>query len=271
MKICSVCKHTQAEGNFCGKCGAKLEEQAGGTVQKEVISGGVGEGEKLESAATQEIPKSEDEPEINEQFEKVKEQSKKYFDYFMQQLKAPSAPVIQEQSSFKYGLLSIGLYILLTVITMYLLIIGFMGGYSYYGPSFLQIILYAGIFFVLIIGINVLAVFVTSKLFSVNQTFKEVLSNIGGYFAVPIVFSVLGILLVILKSMSLATMSIYIGGALAFGIIPLFVMLKLLHTKTKSIDSFYAFLFYIVFTFAAGLFLGVLIADSIIGELLSYF
>lgn len=248
MKTCGVCKYTQAEGNFCGKCG-----------------------EKLDSVARQEVPRTIGESEKNEQFERLKEQSKKYFNYFMQQLKAPSAPITQNQSSFKNGLISIGLYVLLTAITIYLLISGVMADYSYYELSILQIILYAGIFFALIIGINVLAVFVTSKLFSINQKFKEVISKIGGYFAIPVVFSIIGIFLAILKSMSLATIFIYIGASLAFGIIPLFVMLKLLNTKTNSIDSFHAFLFYIVFTFVTGVFLGILIADSIIGELLSYF
>ena len=120
-------------------------------------------------------------------------------------------------------------------------------------------------------GINLLAIFVTSKHFSVIQSFKEIVSNIGGYFAIPVAFTIIGIFLALLKSLTIATFCIYIGGSIAYGLIRLFVMLKLLNKESKGMDSFYAFLFYLVFTFASGFILGMLIADSTIGEYLSYF
>ena len=274
MKTCIACGHTQEEGNFCGKCGTNFEGHAGETVYKQKVADNDVSQAQLETAATQESSTHVNESQKNEQLEKIKEQSKRYFDYFIQQLKSPSTQVNGGQTTFKNSLISIALYILLTIIAVYSLFKGLLGGYDsfygYFGPSLFQLFVYMSIFFILLIGINLLAIFVTSKLFSVNQNFKEIIGNVGGYFAIPVVFSVIGILLAILKSLTIATFFIYIGVSIAFGLIPLFVMLKLLNIKSKRIDSFYAFLFYLFFTFVSGLLLGLLIADSAIGELLNY-
>ncbi|WHT48161.1 hypothetical protein QNH10_19395 [Sporosarcina thermotolerans] len=157
MKTCTVCGNAQSEGNFCGKCGGKLDGQAGGQT----------------AATTQSV-----QPVIekSEQLEKVKEQSKMYLSYFAKQLKSPSV-----QSDSRNSLISIGLYILLTVLAVYILLKGFLSNpyISYIGPSFFQIFFYATIFFLILIGVNTTAVFLTSKFFSENLKFSEVLTKLG--------------------------------------------------------------------------------------------
>lgn len=249
MKTCSTCGHVQNDGNFCGKCGGKLEGAA--EVQAAAVS-------------------QEQQPvqQNSEQLDKLKEQSKMYFGYFMQQLKTPTG-----KTDLKNSLISIGLYILLTVIAVYSLINRlFSNSYSYYieSPSFIQIFFYAAIFFIILNAIGVTSVFLTSKFFSENLSFKEVINRFGGYYALPIVLSVVGIVLSFLKSYSIAMICIYFGLIIAFGLIPVFVMIRQLSLKSKGIDSFYAYMFYLVLNVIFGAIIGLLIADSAIGEMLDY-
>lgn len=249
MKTCSTCGHMQDEGNFCGKCGGKLELQVG---------------EQTAATVQAEQPIQQN----NEQLEKIKEQSKMYLGYFVKQLKFPSI-----QSDMKNSFTSIGLYILLTVIAVYTLLRNvFDNSYvGYMGPSFFQILIYATIFFVLVIVINATAVFLTSKLFSENVKFTEVITKFGGYYVIPILLTALGIVLSLVKSYTIAGMSIYLGLVIAFGLIPVFVIIRQLSLKSKGIDSFYAYLFYLGLNVLFGVIIGMFIADSAIGEMIGYF
>lgn len=75
--------------------------------------------------------------------------------------------------------------------------------------------------------------------YSESLSFTNVISKIGDYYTLTIAIMVLDILLGLLKSFSYSTTMIYIGFALTIGIIPMFVMIKLLSNKSKNIDSFY--------------------------------
>lgn len=249
MKTCSTCGHVQNDGNFCGKCGGKLESQ-------------VGEQTAVTTHTEQPVQQS------SEQLEKIKEQSKMYFGYFVKQLKSPSS-----QSDMKNSLISIGLYILLTVIAVYTLLKNVLSNswVGYMGPSFFQILIYATIFFVVLIGISATAVFLTSKLFSENVKYTEVINKFGGYYVIPIILTVFGIVLSLIKSYTIAGMSIYLGLIIAFGLIPVFVMIRQLSLKSKGIDSFYAYMFYLVLNVIFGVIIGLFIADSAIGEIIDYF
>ena len=247
MKTCSSCGHVQNDGNFCGKCGGKFE--------------GAAELQTATLAEQQPVQQS------SEQLDKLKEQSKMYVGYFTQQLKTPSG-----QPDLKNSLINIGLYILLTVLAVYSLMNQmFSSSYFFDGPSFIQVFLYAAIFFIVLNGIGVTAVFLTSKFFSENLSFKEVINKFGGYYALPILLSVVGIVLAVLKSYTIAMISIYFGLIVAFGLIPIFVMIRQLSLKSKGIDSFYAYMFYLVLNVIFGVIIGLFIADSAIGEMISYF
>ncbi len=268
MKICSVCNHAQEEGKFCGKCGAPFTAVETDQAQSETVAtteASVQPHPVHPSAATQQPT------EPNEQIEKLKTESKMFFSFFMQQLKSPSAHFNAVNSSAKNSLISIILYVLLTALAVYALIRSVVGSsLSYFGPSFIQIIFYFTLFAVILLAINVTAIFVTSKLFSENLSYTEVVRRVGGFFALPILFSVVGILLALIESYGLSTSVLYIGGLLAFGTIPVYIMVKLLAQKTKSMDGFYAFLFYFVITAALSIVLVMLVADSAIGDLFDY-
>ena len=186
MKTCSTCGHVQNDGNFCGKCGGKLKG--------------------LQRCKLRLLEEQQPVQQSSEQLDKLKEQSKMYVGYFKQQLKTPTG-----QTDLKNSLISIALYILLTVLAVYSLMNQvFSSSYFFDGPSFIQVFFYAAIFFIVLNGIGVTTVFLTSKFFSENLSFKEVINKFGGYYALPILFSVVGIVLAVLKSYTIAMISIYL-------------------------------------------------------------
>ncbi len=268
MKTCPKCGHTQSEGNFCGKCGTSLISNTTNN-------------EPTEAAATQpdpaqyyqQAPQPEAAPaQPNEQIEKLKSESKLFLSFLLQQVKSPSAHFQDVNSGLKNSLLSIGLYILLTALAIYSIIRSLFGAaYGIYdGPSIVTIVFYLALFSLLVLAVNLTSVYVTSKLFSENQTFSEIVRKIGGYFALPIALSAVSILLALISSYTVSGIILYIGIILAFGTVPTYVMIKLLAHQTKSIDGFYAFLFYIAFTAILGFLISLLIMDSAIGELIGY-
>lgn len=272
MKICSVCNHAQEEGKFCGKCGAPFTAVETDQAQSETVATTETVEPTEASVQPHPVPPSaapQQPAEPNEQIEKLKTESKVFFSFFMQQLKSPSAHFNAVNASAKNSLISIILYILTTAIAVYALLRSGFGFYGF-GPSFIQTVFYVVVLAILVLVINALAVFVTSKLFSENLTFVEVLKKIGGFFALPILLSVVAMILALINSIGASTMLLYIGSMLAFGMIPTYVMIKLLSQKVKTIDGFYAFLFYTAFTVIVGFILILLIADSAIGDMVRY-
>lgn len=263
MKVCPACQHKQESGKFCGKCGSPLAEATKeASVETETPS------VEQETTATNETVTPTAQVAPNEQLEKVKAESKQYFNYFLQQLKKPSAG---EAADAKNHYISLGLYVLITAIAIYALISGFLGSYaSYLGGSLFQVILYAIVFLALLIAVNVLAIFLTTLLFSEGRGFTEVLTKIGSYFAIPVVISLLGLLLAIVKSMTMASLVIYLGVIIAFGLIPIYVVSKYLHEKSKTVDPLYAFLVYFGIVTVLFVIVGMFLADSALGEMLQY-
>lgn len=267
MKSCPTCSHTQEDGNFCGKCGTPLSDHTEQTSVPETVATNQ-EAVYSESHSTTSQPEP---TQPNEQIEKLKTESKQFFSFLLQQLKSPSQHFNQVNSGIKNSLISISLYILLTAIAIFSIVRSlFGGGYGYFGPSLVQVVFYLTLFSLLVLAVNLTAIFVTSKLFSESLTFGEVTRKVGGYYVLPIAFSLGSILLALIHSYTLSSIILYIGAILAFGTVPTFVMMKLLASKSKSVDGFYAFLFYIAFTAVIGFILGLLIMDSAIGELLGY-
>lgn len=265
MKRCSSCEHTQEVGNFCGKCGAPL-------IDSNAVPSQEAHTEAASTIEPNQVPPARN-VQPNEQIENIKVESKKYFNYFISQLKEPSAAEDDGAASFKNGLITVISYIILTAIAIYTSIQvtiprGF--GFESLAPSIFQMIISLGVFFALIFVVNITSIFVTSKLFSTNLTFQETFNKISKYYVVPSALSVVAIVLGILKSLGATTFVIITGFSIAFGIIPIFVMVKLLANESKGIDRFYAFIFYLLFNIVIVVIAMILIADSMVGEMLEY-
>lgn len=268
MKRCTECNNIQAEGNFCGKCGGPLEVEAAQTIDTELPDSPVEPAQTTHQQHTHTEGKA---AQNSEQLDQIKQHSKAYFAYFMQQLQSPSNQV-HEAANQKNHLISVIVYIVLTAISIYTLLnsaIG-MSVFNSYGPSFIQILLSTLVFLAIGILMSVVAIYITSKLFSDPLNFKTVLAKIGSYFALPILLSTAGIVLSIIGSNFIASFSVYIGVSLAIGLIPLYIMIKQLTLKSKGIDGFYAFLFYLVVTAVIGTIIGLFIMDSAFGDMMNY-
>lgn len=268
MKRCTECNNTQAEGNFCGKCGGPLEVEVAQTIDPRLPDSPV---EPTQTTNEQTRHSEERAAQNSEQLDQIKQHSKAYFAYFMQQLKSPSNH-LHEGANQKNHLISVIVYIILTAISVYTLLNSAIGVsvFNSYGPSFIQILLSTLVFLSIGIVMSVVAIYITSKLFSDALNFKTVLTKIGSYFALPILLSVAGIVLSIIGSNIIASFSIYIGVCLAVGLIPLYIMIKQLTLKTKGIDGFYAFLFYLVITAIVATIIGLFIMDSAVGDMMNY-
>ncbi|QQP13151.1 zinc ribbon domain-containing protein [Lysinibacillus agricola] len=266
MKNCLTCGHTQDDGKFCGKCGTPFENAA--LEQAATINSMSDEQPQSQYAQT-----DQGTTQSSEQMELIKKQSKLYFNYFLEQIKMPSTN-FNVEAAWKNSVTSIILYVLLTALSVFVLIKKFLsGGFGFfesYGPSFIQVFFYMSLFISLLIAINVLAIFLTSKLFSENLSFTNVISKIGNYYTLPVAITVLSILLGLLGSYKYSIMMLYIGFVLVLGCIPIFVMIKLLSNKSKSIDSFYGFIFYLVVTGILSAIIFSFIIDSTIGNFLDF-
>ncbi len=266
MKKCLACGHAQDEGRFCGKCGTPLENAA---FEQAATINNVSD-EQPQSQFTQTVQGN---TQNSEQIELIKNQSKLYFNYFLEQLKMPSTN-FNVEATWKNSLTNMIIYVVLTALSVFMLIKNFFsGGFGFFesvGPSFIQVIFYMSLFISLLIAISVSAIFLTSKLFSESLSFTNVINKIGNYYTLPIAITILSILLGLLKSFTYSIMMIYFGFALAIAIIPIFVMIKLLSNKSKNIDSFYGFIFYLVVTGILSAIIFSFIIDSSIGEYLDF-
>ncbi|GAB0169004.1 zinc ribbon domain-containing protein [Lysinibacillus sp. CTST325] len=266
MKNCLACGHAQDDGRFCGKCGAPIENAA----QERAATTHSMSDEQPHSQYTQTAQST---TQSNEQIELIKKNSKLYFNYFFEQLKMPSAN-FNVEATWKNSLASMIIYVVLTALSVYVLTKNiFSGGFGIFqslSPSFIQVFFYMSLFISLLIAISVLGIFLTSKLFSESQSFTNVIRKIGNYYTLPIAFAVLSILFGLFQSFKYSIMMIYGGVALVIGIIPIFVMIKLLSNKSKTIDSFYGFIFYLIVAGILSKIIFSFIIDSAIGQYLNY-
>lgn len=201
----------------------------------------------------------------NEPFEKLKMDAKSFIQFLVQQLQTPSAHFHSTNASPQNSFLSIILFILLTSATFYA---AFPTSLITLSPSFFQVVLYLSIFFLLVVAVNLIAVISTVKLFSIQESVPELLQKLGGFFAIPIALSAVSLLLTLVHSFTLSAIILAIAIFLAFILIPLFTITKLLLKNPAATDSFYGILFYIAVTTVASILLAAFVADTAIGEIL---
>ena len=267
MKTCPQCGHMQTDGKFCGKCGTPLPEAT--ITEDNSTETAATYQEAVHHEPTEPTPATSASAQPNEQIEKLKGESKQYLGFFLQQLKTPSAHLHHVQSGLKNSVISIILYIVLTGFAVYTMIRPFSDiGFGYVGPSFVSIIFYSALVTALILAIQVTAIFVTSKLFSENFSYTEAIRKVCGFLVLPIVLSAAALLLALISSYTVSGLVLYLGIVLAFGTAPMFVMITQLAQRTKSIDGFYAFLFYCAFVGIVGFFISLMIMDSAVGDVI---
>ncbi|WP_432354169.1 hypothetical protein [Sporosarcina sp. A2] len=199
--------------------------------------------------------------------EQLKTDAKNFFNYLFQQLKTPSTHFHKTTDSLQNSLLSIVLFILLTAATFHTTLSSKLTALS---PTFLQTTLYLSIFFILLVTVNLIALKSTTSLFSLPGSVQELTRKIGGFYVIPITLSAISLLLTLAQSFTLSTILLVVALFIAFILIPLVTITKLLFNETTSIDSFYGILFYMAVTTVAFTLLTTFLADTAIGEILRF-
>ncbi|WP_158541030.1 hypothetical protein [Sporosarcina sp. BI001-red] len=203
----------------------------------------------------------------NDSLEKLKTDAKNFIQFLVQQLKTPSAHFHTTNTSLQNSLLSILLFILLTSATFYA---AFPTSLTALSPSFFQVVLYLSIFFLLVVVINLTATTSTVKLFSISESIPELTRKLGGFYAIPIALSLVSLLLTFIHSYSISIIILAIAIFIAFILIPLVTIIKILFNEPTSIDSFYGILFYIAVTTITSILLATFLVDTAIGEILRF-
>ncbi|WP_339210834.1 zinc ribbon domain-containing protein [Aeribacillus sp. FSL K6-8210] len=270
--ICHQCGNEQEKGNFCGKCGAKLnndpnlQETAGGGGDQVSINRNP-QPSYGQAASTQ----------MNEHVEKVKKQSKVYGSYFVHFLKHPSSIFGKEKNEWVNGFISIILFVFIVTLTVSVFvrnlfksaIHGTQGLINefYDGPSYVSVFFNVFIFVFLIVALVLLCMFIVNKLFGSSASFKEVTAIYGAHLTTAIIVSLIALLLVLLKSHVYGNIVLIISLLLAIVLIPYYLISVLLTKYSKGIDPLYSFIIYVaIFSIVFAIFIGIL-ADSAMGRI----
>ena len=286
MKICITCGNEQEVGKFCGKCGAKFEEGVTpvstsdigpiSTETSKVEVNATANPDSVVQAPTRSVP-----AQPNEHVEKVKDQSKKFWNYFTKYIKNPSEIFATGDREFINALISILLFALIFSVTVYVSISGFarqaMDGLGeigslfmdeYQGPPFFTVFTSAFMFTLVSVALVVVALLIISKLFGPAISWKEIVSHYGTLILTSSVLAIIGLLLLIFKAFLFGNIIVILSFLLMLIVVPSFIISRLLLSQSKSVDRFYGYLLYIVlFAIIYSIYITI-IADSTIGRVI---
>ncbi|HWL27099.1 MAG TPA: DUF6574 domain-containing protein [Ureibacillus sp.] len=285
MKKCFACGNVQETGNFCAKCGGALTDVAatndvGASTPNPNQSMGQavppapnyqqpGQGQPTPNFQQQGQPNYQQPPfqqqpfqqqgqqyqqyqqaapsQPNVHVERVKDQSKMFFSYFVNYLKQPSSIFGTGERQFTNGLIGIIAYALIIGLTLFVYANGIFGGFFVdAGTIFFNVFGGSAIFIAAIFAVIVLSLFIVAKGFGPQTSWKEIVSLLGTLSIPSIVLSILSFFFILIKSYDFGNWLLIVSILLIISAIPLYIITRLLTIKSKSLDSFYAYLVYIV-------------------------
>lgn len=255
MKICTSCQNEQQEGKFCGKCGHPLTDGGAAPTEQAATTENVSNQQQMASNQNTQQP--------NEQIELLKTESKAYIGYFLEKLKMPSSA-----SDFKNSLISIVIFLVLSAIGIFTYANNMTGGYIQL--PFFGIFTSLVIFFALMILVSVLSIFITTSLSEDKPPFKLILEKYGNLFSLTIALSIIGLLLILLKSNNAGILLISLALTIVVSVIPMYVATKYVQNLTFKLDKFYVFLMFLVIQIILYTILFVVLADNLLGQIQNY-
>lgn len=276
---CSNCGFEQDVGKFCSKCGGEILPQSQDGSTKEYVAASEASSNN-EPAASSHVnhqtstsqapvtPANSGTNTTNDSLERVKETSRAYGGFFMNYVKHPSQVFTKKSSELTNGLISIGIMVVITLLTFNILIKNQLGGFSGYGPSFMSIF-FNGLFgMAIVLGIVITLLFLINKLFGTDSTYKDVVSIFGAHMTPVIVVSALAFLLAIFKSNTFAAFLLFLVLMLIVSIVPLYLISSLLTRRPKGIDPLYGYLLYILAFIITFMIVMSIMIDSALGDMI---
>lgn len=238
---CPNCHQENEGGNFCDKCGTRLNEPTETDIQQQSQP----QKQPLEQAVTS-TSHSED------YLKKTKNHSKQYVTYFMDVIKHPYASIHETMGNqhFMYAIITLALFSLFIPLSIYFGLKGIVnrlnsfGTYGYgsymdvevpFGEIVIKPFVAIAVFMVIVAVFAFLAV----KLGQANTTFKEVLTRYG-ILLIPFVFLVaIGLILSILK-VSLFILFLVLGSIGAvYIVVPMIIAFYKKSAPNDGLDAVY--------------------------------
>ncbi|WP_211654840.1 zinc ribbon domain-containing protein [Planococcus alpniumensis] len=265
---CPNCQHEQDTGKFCGKCGAGLV--ANPNVESQATAAPEPAGYNA-AAAVNPVP-----TEPNQHVEKVKVQSKQYWNYFLRYFKKPGLIVDQSADQFVNALITMGIFALFFSLAIYKNLSmaispmddfgDFFGSSQSLMPSFFSVLFGTVLTLGFLFALAAACIFVVNKFAGPDESFKSIVTSFGTLMVPSVALVVLAYALLLISSMTFGNLMLFISLSLAISVMPLYLVTALLKKTTKSFDSYYAYLTYIVL-FTVGTFIIMTVFfDSTIGR-----
>lgn len=182
----------------------------------------------------------------NVHVERVKDQSKMFFNYFMTYLKQPSTIFGTGDRQFTNGLIAIIAYALIIGLTLFVFVNSISGGWIPTGDIFINVFGGSAIFIAAIFAIIVLSLVIVAKGFGPDTSWKEIVSLLGTLSIPSVLLSILSLFFFLVKSYDVGYWLFLVSLVLVISAVPLYIITRLLAIRTKSMDSFYSYLIYIV-------------------------
>ncbi len=246
---CINCANKQSEGKFCAICGITLGSQMIGM-------------EKVNSRVA-----AKNDRQTNEYVEKLKAVSKMYWNYFLNYLRRPSEVLKQGEKEFVNGIVNIVIMAMFIGLALFTLLKR--TTWPPYTPSFFQTIGSTLAFVLICTAIVIGSLLLTIKFLGPDQSFENI-AGIYGTHLIPSTFLVLiAFILFNLKAYTFGNLLLMFALLLAFFIVPIYILIKLLEQKATALDPLYCVIVYIVvFGIAFSIFHSVL-EDTVMGGLMS--
>ncbi|MBO0589710.1 hypothetical protein [Sporosarcina sp. E16_8] len=223
---CVNCGHQQSEGKFCAICGKALGDNL---LTRSRSAGKSG----LQST---------------KYIEKVKDASNKYWNYFLNYLKHPSLALKQGEKEFSNGLITsvIMAFIIGLVLFTFMKRVPSPFLDASYELSFTSVIGSSLLFVFISTVIIIASLFLTIKYLGSEHSFKSI-AGIYGTQLIPSTFLVLiSFILLLLKAYTYSNFLLSFALLLAFFVVPLYILIKLLTKEEAGIDPLYCVIAYIV-------------------------
>lgn len=250
--VCPNCKHQQDSGKFCGVCGTILATQ--NVEREEALHGSSVNAKTTMSSAA--VPAYQAPAEPNQHVEKVKETSKQYWNYFLHYFKKPGTIMENPAHSFINACITIAIFAIIFSLSIHknLSIVlqpleelgGFLGEQPSMMPSFVSIFFSSALSIILIFLLSMASIFVVNKMAGPVQSFKNILSAFGTLLIPPTVLLAVAYILLLIESYVIGNTLVIVSLSFSISVLPLYLITVLLKQSSKVVDSYYAFIAYII-------------------------
>ncbi|WP_345242204.1 DUF6574 domain-containing protein [Pontibacillus salipaludis] len=234
--ICTNCNHEQESGKFCGNCGFEL---SAGDAPSTPVNQPVPTPAPATTTAAQAAP-----PPPNENVERAKAFSRGYFQEVMRYVKQPNQAFSASESQFGHGLLTIGLYLVLFALTIYIAINNYykssVGGFFEDSsiPFFNTVVPLAGNLFLVIAG-SALSMFVIQLIIQNGQKFKTFTARYGSLLTPFMMLNALSMILAIVGMIEFALILLVLSITIVINFLPPLAIYHYSQASSKSNQSIY--------------------------------